>query len=424
MQRLYLRLWYKDHSAGKMKRIFSYFLVLAIFFGACTPRQALFRQNLDYAYLPATTIAYDYLADKDSLQIFLKFADEGLFKDVPQNQLKLLYTISLSYEQPEIIRRDSVRQFGKRLRFKDNFAYVDFKLPTAGITLPSVLQLQIPQHVADEEYLWLDIPLRREVLAKKLLLTDVNTGLPLFRSYVNTSDTFKIKASVPINSVQLKQYETDFPAALPPFSLSQKKVSPTLNLIRTSQVLVGENIKLDQEGLFVLDAGESSTSIISVANEYPELTTARELIEPLIYMTSAEERKKLYDATEPKKALDRFWLDIANQDQALAKRLIKEYYQRVKEANIFFSSHKDGWLTDRGMLYIILGKPTVVNRRLDAEEWTYINRRQGGAAYKFIFIKKPNTFTQNHYELIRNPEYEFVWYSTVEKWRKGTILEE
>ncbi|MGV3585811.1 MAG: GWxTD domain-containing protein, partial [Adhaeribacter sp.] len=295
---------------------------------------------------------------------------------------------------------------------------------TAGITLPSVLQLQIPQDVADEEYLWLDIPLRRDVLAKKLLLTDVNTGLPLFRAYVNTSDTFKIKSLAPINSVQLKQYETDFPAALPPFSLSQKKVSPTLNLIRTSEILVGENIKLDQEGLFVLDAGESSTSIISVANEYPELTTARELIEPLIYMTSAEERKKLYDATEPKKALDRFWLDIANQDQALAKRLIKEYYQRVKEANIFFSSHKDGWLTDRGMLYIILGKPTVVNRRLDAEEWTYINRRQGGATYKFIFNKKPNTFTQNHYELIRRPEYEFVWYSTVEKWRKGTILEE
>ncbi|WP_190277453.1 GWxTD domain-containing protein [Adhaeribacter rhizoryzae] len=407
-----------------MKRIFTYFLILALFFGACTPRQALFRQNLDYAYIPATTIAYDYLADKDSLQVFLKFADEGLFKDLPQNQLKLLYTISLSYERPDIIRRDSVRQFGKRLRFKNNFAYVDFKLPTAGITLPSVLQLQIPQHVAEDEYLWLDIPLRRDVLAKKLLLTDANTGLPLFRAYVNTSETFKIKSSAPINSVQLKQYETDFPAALPPFSLSQKKVSPTLNLIRTSQIPVGENIKLDQEGLFVLDAGESSTSIISVANEYPELTTARELIEPLIYMTSSEERKKLYEATEPKKALDRFWLDIANQNQELAKRLIKEYYQRVKEANIFFSSHKDGWLTDRGMLYIILGKPTVVNRRLDAEEWTYINRRQGGATYKFIFIKKPNTFTQNHYELIRRPEYEFVWYSTVEKWRKGTILEE
>lgn len=399
-------------------------MVLIFFLGACTPRQALYRQNLDYTYIPATTINYDLLADKDSLQVFLKFADEGLFKDAPKEQLKLLYTISLSYERPEIIRRDSVRQLGKRVIFQDNFAYINFKLPTAGITLPSVLQLQIPQHVAEDEYLWLDIPLRREVLDKRLMLTNVKSGLPLFRSYVNTSDTFKIVSTLPIKQVQLKQYETDFPAALPPFSLSQKKVSPTLSLIQTSDIPVGEPIRLEREGLYVLDAGQSSTSIISVANQYPDLTTARELIEPLIYMTSSEERKKLYDATEPKKALDRFWLDIANQNQDLAKRLIKEYYQRVKEANIFFSSHKDGWLTDRGMLYIILGKPTVVNRRLDAEEWTYINRRQGGAAYKFIFIKKPNTFTQNHYELIRNPEYEFVWYSTVEKWRKGTILEE
>ncbi|GEO03074.1 hypothetical protein AAE02nite_07380 [Adhaeribacter aerolatus] len=407
-----------------MKKTAIYFICILLFSAACSPKQVLYRQNLNYTYLPATTIAYDLLADKDSLQVFLKFADEGLFKDVPQAQLKLLYTISLSYERPDIIRRDSVRQFGKRLSFKDNFAYASFKLPTAGITLPSVLQLQIPQHVAEDEYLWLDIPLRREGLAKRLLLADVNTGWPLFRSYVNTSDTFQVVSTLPIVSVQLKQYETDFPAALPPFSLSQKKVSPTLSLIQTSEIPVGQNVTLAREGLYVLDAGEASTSIISVANQYPELTTARELIEPLIYMTSSEERKKLYEATEPKKALDRFWLDIANQDQALAKRLIKEYYQRVKEANIFFSSHKDGWLTDRGMLYIILGKPSVVNRKQDAEEWTYVNRRQGGAAYKFIFIKKPNTFTQNHYELIRRPEYEFVWYSTVEKWRKGTILEE
>ena len=407
-----------------MKSLFIYLFLITLFFSACTPRQALYRQNLDFVYIPATTIDYDLLGDRDSLHVFLKFADEGLFKDVPKGQLKLPYTISLSYERAEIIRRDSVRQFGQRLKFSDNNAYVDFKLPLAGITLPSVLQFQIPQHVADTEYLWLDIPLRREVLAKRLLLADVNTGLPLFRSYVNTSETFKVLSSLPLTKVALKQYEADFPAALPPFSLSKKNVPPTLRLIQTTDIPVGESVILEQEGLYVLDTGESTTSIISVANRYPELTTARELIEPLIYMTSSEERKQLYAATDPKKALDRFWLDIAHQDQVLAKGLIKEYYQRVKEANMFFSSHKDGWLTDRGMLYIIFGKPTVVNRRLNAEEWTYIRRREDGAAYKFIFTKKPNTFTQNHYELVRSPDYEFVWYSTVEKWRKGTILEE
>jgi GWxTD domain-containing protein len=246
----------------------------------------------------------------------------------------------------------------------------------------------------------------------------------LFRSYVNTFESFKVLSSLPLTKVQLKQYEADFPAALPPFSLSQKNVPPTLRLIQTSEIDIGENITLAAEGLYVLDSGESTTSMIAGANQYPELSTARELIEPLIYMTSAEERKKLYGATEPKQALDRFWLNIANQDQTLAKGLIKEYYQRVKEANIFFSSHKDGWLTDRGMLYIIFGKPSAVNRRLNAEEWTYIRRRDVGAAFKFTLIKKPNTFTQNHYELVRRPEYEFVWYSTVEKWRRGTILEE
>jgi hypothetical protein len=96
----------------------------------------------------------------------------------------------------------------------------------------------------------------------------------------------------------------------------------------------------------------------------------------------------------------------------------------VKRANQFFSSHKAGWLTDRGMIYIIFGEPDVVNRRQQGEEWVYQRPKTSGRDIKFIFNKKPNTFTQNHYEVDRRLEYEFMWYSTVEKWRKGIILEE
>src|SRR5687768_7365124 len=106
-----------------MKSLFIYLFLITLFFSACTPRQALYRQNLDFVYIPATTIDYDLLGDRDSLHVFLKFADAGLFKDVPKGQLKLPYTISLSYERAEIIRRDSVRQFGQRLKFSDNNAY-------------------------------------------------------------------------------------------------------------------------------------------------------------------------------------------------------------------------------------------------------------------------------------------------------------
>jgi len=400
------------------------FLLLVLCLAACTPKQVMYRQNLHYAYIPATTTAYDLLAEKDSLVIYLKFADVNLFKGVPASQLSLPYTISLRYDRPEIIRRDSVRQFARRLQLTNEFAYLKFKLPLAGITVPSVLQLQVPQHVADKEFIWFDIPLTKESLAKKIVVADPETGRPLFRPYVNTSEQFTLISATPTASLPVKQYEANFPAALPPFSLNQKNVSPTLRLIQSQEVMAGETMVLNTEGLYLLGSGESGTTLISVENQFPELTTARELIEPLIYMTSSDERKKLYDAAEPKKALDRFWLDIANQDQNLAKQLIKIYYQRVKEANTFFSSHKAGWLTDRGMVYIIFGLPEAVNRRFDGEEWTYVRRAQGGPPLKFTFKKKPNNFTQNHYELVRSLNYEFLWYSTVEKWRKGIILEE
>lgn len=398
--------------------------MLMLCLAGCTPKQVMYRQNLHYVYIPATTTAYDVLAEKDSLRIYLKFADVNLFKGVPKAQLKLPYTISLRYDRSEITRRDSVRQFSRRLELTDEFAYVNFKIPMAGITIPSVLQLQIPQHEGDKNFIWFDIPLTKETLTKKIVVAHADTGIPLFRPYVNTADNFTIIAANSAAKVPIKQYEADFPAALPPFSLNQKNVAPTLQLIQSRETTPGEVLSLSAEGLYMLGSGEAGTTLLAVGNQFPALTTARELIEPLIYMTSADERRKLYAAEDSKTALDRFWLDIANQDQNLAKQLIKLYYQRVQEANIFFSSHKEGWLTDRGMIYIIFGVPAAVNRRFDGEEWTYVRRAQGGPPLKFLFIKKPNNFTQNHYELVRSMSYEFLWYSTVEKWRKGIILEE
>jgi len=42
--------------------------------------------------------------------------------------------------------------------------------------------------------------------------------------------------------------------------------------------------------------------------------------------------------------------------------LMDEYYKRVSYANENFDGWKDGWETDRGMIYILFGPPDQVER--------------------------------------------------------------
>jgi GWxTD domain-containing protein len=386
----------------------------------CTPKAGLYRQNAEYRYDVARTFYYDLRQENDSLHVYLKLTDPSQYKGPA---LRLSYLVNLSYERDEIVKRDTVPGFGKRLQVFGDFAFTHFKVPLRGLPLPAVLQLQLgPAGTTDTP--WLEIPLTRESVAKNFIWLDSTRQLPLFRSYVNTREAFYCQAFPPAAQMVVKQYGSDFPAALPPFSSAKNKVPPVLSLLKTWQVGGQESWQLSQPGLYQVENGSFKSGLLVAESPFPDLTTARDLIEPLIYLTSAKEREALYNAEEPKLALDRFWLDVASQNKERARQLIKVYYGRVKSANQLFSSHKAGWLTDRGMIYIIFGKPDEVSRRQLAEEWIYKQPKAGGPDIKFIFNKKPNTFTQNHYEVDRRLEYEFLWYSTVEKWRKGIILAE
>jgi hypothetical protein len=69
--------------------------------------------------------------------------------------------------------------------------------------------------------------------------------------------------------------------------------------------------------------------------------------------------------------------------------LMEEYYRRVDFANQNYSGFQEGWKSDRGMVYILLGAPSEVERHpfesdsRPYEIWTYesINRY-------FVFVDR------------------------------------
>ena len=117
--------------------------------------------------------------------------------------------------------------------------------------------------------------------------------------------------------------------------------------------------------------------------------------------------------------VDQFWLNKAHSNER-ARTLIRNYYSRVQLANELFTSHKEGWKTDRGLISIIFGSPSFIRYNKNNEIWIYGNDHNSNTI-KFTFEKIKNIFSNNDYILKRNYAYKTPWYIAVETWRNGKV---
>jgi GWxTD domain-containing protein len=248
---------------------------------------------------------------------------------------------------------------------------------------------------------------------------------PLQRHYINSNDAFTIKrANESSDLLHVFYYGHSFdPAGSPMNTAPPKSVSKSLEVDSTFTIRSNETLKFEKEGLYNIfaDTTQSEGMGILVVNErFPKTTRPEILLGPLLYMSTNTEIAEIKKAEDFKKALDKYWLNLMNGNEELARQSIKSFYSRVEEANTLFTTYKEGWKTDKGMIYIVLGSPDKVQRSKDREVWTY-ERRGNAQNVNFTFNRRNNQFVDDHYELVRYAEYQPIWYPMVEAWRNGTI---
>lgn len=161
---------------------------------------------------------------------------------------------------------------------------------------------------------------------------------------------------------------------------------------------------------------------------FPRVKNSRELAEPLIYLMNEREHKELISIEDPdtlKEAIDRFWLENIGS-LSRARRVISLYYERVEIANMQFSSFKEGWKTDRGMIYILFGPPMRVERWLNAQQWLGSTYGSRDTRYNFLFQRtreRNNYFPFDNYILQRSQGYHTYQYQQIQLWLTGNILD-
>lgn len=259
-----------------------------------------------------------------------------------------------------------------------------------------------------------------------MLLIDDESNLPIINDYVSPQQVIRFKSERKLNQeFGLKLFDRNFGLALPPFGVNAHKpfdyIPDSIILLDFNQGL-SNPVAISRHGIYHLELDKVSHSGVTCFlfdDSYPSIEKIEQLIFPLRYITSKAEYQAILESENQKGAIDKFWLSRAG-NEAKARKMIKEFYSRVEKSNRLFSSHNEGWKTDRGMIYLVYGPPTNTYRNNNFETWIYGFE---GTQYSitFNFTKVDNPFTNNDYTLNRSSMYKTSWYQAVESWREGRI---
>ncbi len=248
----------------------------------------------------------------------------------------------------------------------------------------------------------------------------------LFSNKIEKGTSIYVSNSrISFSTAHIDFFANDYSLPPPPFSQKEPMLYPS---IPDSSFSVSSSnghdisLKVNRQGVYFIRLDSSNKGgclLLVVEQNFPKVQSHTQMIAASRFIMSKDDYQKLIDATDKQAAIESFWLGIAgNQDRA--RELIKRYYNRVQEANSFFTSHIEGWKTDMGMIYIIFGAPTKTYKTVGMETWVY-GQEGTPNSVTFRFEKINNPFSENCYKLQRGIQFKDPWYIAVNNWREGRV---
>jgi len=260
---------------------------------------------------------------------------------------------------------------------------------------------------------------------QNFLVTNVLNEV-LFNSYYKAKDVVNLRSDRDTEKLfNVDYFKYDFKLALPPFAsapVSHISYSPDSTFSVYSNEEQKFQLGLPEKGFYHLKTNDKTKDGITFfvyEPTYPKIKNSEQMILATRYIMAKKEFDNCMNAPDKKAAIDKFWVDLGGSNER-ATELIRKYYGRVLDANKLFTDYREGWKTDRGMIYIVFGAPSRVTKRKNGDIWTYGDTGNPSSTV-FSFIKVINPFTDNDYELERNEIFKMPWYQAVDMWRQGRI---
>jgi GWxTD domain-containing protein len=240
----------------------------------------------------------------------------------------------------------------------------------------------------------------------------MNSARAVLNNVVATGEVVSIMRPAQLNQSLVYFYNENFPAATPAFAEEQMAVSAVLKP-DSILTLTSNNFTTFANGLYLVQSDSISQQGISIlaSDDYPKFRKLENLVGPLTYITTKNEYDRLKNSIGDKKAFDRIIIGITGNTER-AKVFMRNYYKRVELANQYFSSYKEGWKTDRGMIYITFGLPNAVYKFYDREVWEY--ESVFTPKISFTFVRSSSVFDPDNFVLVRKKSYLDTWLEVVD----------
>jgi GWxTD domain-containing protein len=380
-----------------------YALVVLLFFSVGARAQALRDVNYNYLYDPTEPFALTIKVVRSATgwTAFYNFTLRDSAQRMDQYHIMWDLRPSIDEKQGTTIDPSAIK--------KTSSQEGEISIPLAAS--PQILSIRVLNNAVKRA--WMMYHALDPNYPVNTYLTSMGRPVGLNYVKVNTSVTLAGDGDNKIVSY----YEDDFPAAVPAFSEGMAKVARSMNVDSTFSIPVNQEISFSKPGLYLVQKDTSSAEGLAfrVQNDYPRLAKVESLADPLIYICTKQEFEKVKAAKGDKKAFDRVILGVTGNTER-AKNLMRNYFKRVEWANSFFTSYKEGWKTDRGMIYILFGLPEEVYKFNDREVWNY---KSPSLKVTFNFVKSSTLFDPDNYVLIREKKFQETWYEKVDLWRNA-----
>ncbi|GMQ29686.1 GWxTD domain-containing protein [Algoriphagus confluentis] len=245
--------------------------------------------------------------------------------------------------------------------------------------------------------------------------------VPFDQNYININESLLFK-TVRRPSIQSFYYPIQFDVPFPPMETRPADVPKELEVVNQGDFFANTPRKIEEEGYFFFQTDTLAPAGIllkSSHDAFPKVKDWDEMIQMVTYISTRKEHETLLLASDKKKALDEYWINLTRNPDT-AKELIRNYFRMVEFANILFTDFKEGWKTDRGMVYIVMGPPQEVNFYMDREVWTY-SGMDATSKIKFTFVRSKTLLTPHFYTLNRSRAYQPIWFKNISQWRSGRM---
>lgn len=411
------------------------FLTLLAISSCATKKKVVEKQNQSSLYNPGTSYLHpEYLVfhQSDSIsQLILKInTSDLLFNEAnpehkQQAKIKIQYTLNDITDDPDnkaiadsaTIEKKVEKVADKNVVFQTYFVKA---LYGRNYSLKVVLY-DLLRGSYQLSYVYVNKLTKYSAQNFKAISAAYNS--PLFRRYIIPNEGVRFYTNRSgITRCYIRYNKDDTPLPPPPFSVqTEPKYIFNTDSIWVIPYNQQKSFLFQYRGnyLFQVDSLQTeSFYLINAGPSFPKVQDADMMIPPLEYLTTTEEFASLKKRENPKSAVDNYWLKAGGGSVETARELIRIFYNRMYYANLFFTSYKQGWKTDRGMIYMIFGAPSYISKTASGETWQYYIK-QDGSNLTIVFNKTASPYSENHYVMKRDDSYARFWRTAIDSWRKG-----